>query len=192
MGFVGVLRAKCAGEQNLPMHVSGPRFAKGARKRKQHRTPRERYEHVALAHEIAAGIDDKRLRREQRLDLLQQKWTLHAARDQSRRWQVEDVQRLCDFRGERRNACPARGFLGVPEGRACCPGADTPHGNTGDRELVYGAQRRCKTRDVALREDVLGFFDAADQEQTPHLEVVRVGGVRLVAMLFESCRCRGE
>jgi hypothetical protein len=35
-----------------------------------HRTPRERHEHVSLAHKIAAGVDDKRLRREQRLDFL--------------------------------------------------------------------------------------------------------------------------
>jgi 2,5-diketo-D-gluconate reductase B len=28
---------------------------------------------------------------------------------------------------------------------ACCPGVDTPHGNPGDRELMYGTQRRRKS-----------------------------------------------
>ncbi len=70
MGFVGVLRAERAGEQHVPRHVPGPCLAERARKREQHRTPRERHEHVSLAHKIAAGVDDKRLRREQRLDFL--------------------------------------------------------------------------------------------------------------------------
>ena len=145
MGFVGVLSAERAGEQHVPRHVPRPCLAERASKREQHRTPCERHEHVPLAHEIAAGVDDKRVRREQRLYFLQQERALLAARDQPRRRRVEDSEGLFDLRRECRNARPARGFLGAGERCLCCLGADTSHGNPGDRELMYDTQRRRKS-----------------------------------------------
>ena len=91
MGFVDVLRAEGAREQHVPRHVAGPRLAERARQREQHRTPCERHQHVPLAHEIAAGVDDERLRCEQRLDFLEQERALLAARDQPRHRRVEDI-----------------------------------------------------------------------------------------------------
>jgi hypothetical protein len=70
---------------------------------------------------------------------------LITARDQPRRRCVEDSEGVFDLRRERRNACPARGFLGAGERCVCCLGADTPHRNPGDRELMYGTQRRRKS-----------------------------------------------
>ena len=191
MGFVGVLRAERAREQHIPRHVSGPCLAERARKREQYRTSRERHEHVPLAHEVAAGIDDKRLRRLQRLDVLQQERALLAARDQPRRRRLEDNESLFDLRHERRDAGPARGFLGAGERRMCRPGADTPHPNPGNRELMDGAQRRRKRREIDLRKLVFGIVEAPDQEQAAGLEIARMGGIRPVAMRFEGRGCRG-
>ncbi len=192
MRFVGMLRAERAGEQHIPRRVPRPRFAERARKREQHRAPCKRHEDVPLAHEIAAGVDDKRVRSEQRFDLLEQERALLAARDQPRRRHVEDGAGLIDLRHERRNARPARGFLGAGERRARRRGADTPHGYPADRELMDGAQRRRKSREIELRKLALGIVEASDQEQAPDLEIARMGGVRPVAMRFQGCRCRGE
>src|SRR5262249_62354866 len=41
-------------------------------------------------------------------------------------------------------------------------------------------------------ERTLGLVDASDQEETPDLEIPRIGGIHPVAMLFERCPCRLE
>ena len=87
---------------------------------------------------------------------------------------------------------PARSCLGAGERCQRRLSADTPHGNPGDREVMYGTQRRRKSREVELRKLVLGIVEAPDQEQAPGLEAARMGCVRTVAMRFESRRCRGE
>ena len=66
------------------------------------------------------------------------------------------------------------------------PGADTPHGNPGDRKLMDGAQRRRQRREIDLRKLVLGLVEAPDQEQAPDLEIARMGRVRPVAMRLEG------
>src|SRR5215475_864296 len=113
-------------------------------------------------------------------------------RDQPRRWRVEDSEGLVDLRRKRRNARPARGFLGAPERRMCCIGADTPHGNACDRELMYDAQRRRERRNIELRKLALGIVEAPYQKQAPGLEGARMVGIRPVAMRFEGRGCRGE
>jgi len=55
-----------------------------------------------------AGVDDQRLRRQQRLDLGKPQPSLLAARDQPRRWSVEDAGQTFDFGEQRRNAGLAR------------------------------------------------------------------------------------
>ena len=92
MRFVGVLRAERARDERVPRHVARPRFGQRAREREQHRTRRERDHRAASTHDVAAGVDDERVRRQQRLDLLEQERALLAARDQARRGRVQHAR----------------------------------------------------------------------------------------------------
>ena len=71
--FVGVLapgrRARSASRATR----RGPCFGERAGEREQHRAAsRARHGRACLAHDIAAGVDDERRRRQQRLDLVEQ------------------------------------------------------------------------------------------------------------------------
>ena len=74
MRFIGELRPEGARHERVPRHVFRPRLGQRAGEREQHRTPRER-DHVPAvpAHDMAARVHDERLRRQQRLDLLEQR-----------------------------------------------------------------------------------------------------------------------
>ncbi len=192
VGFVDVLGAERAGKQHVPRHVSGPRLAERAREREQHRAPCERHQRIPFTHEIAAGVDHKRRRRKQRLDLLQQQRPLLPTRNQPRRGRIEAGECLFHLCRERRNACPARGFLGAGKCRVCCLGADTPHGNSGDRKLMDGPQRGRQGRKIELRQPVFGLVEMPDQKQAPNFEVACMGGVRPVAVRRQGRRRRGE
>ena len=72
MRFVGQLRSECARDERVPRHVSGPRFGQRAGEREQHRTRCERDHRACVAHDVTARVDDERLRRQQRFDLIEQ------------------------------------------------------------------------------------------------------------------------
>ena len=64
-----------------------------------------------MADRTPAGIDDERLRRQQRFDFIEPEKALIAARNEPRRRRVEEARRAFDFSRERRDAglmCPAR------------------------------------------------------------------------------------
>ncbi len=52
-------------------------------------------------------------------------------------------------------------------------------------ELVSGPRRGQQGRRVELGEPPLGRVEAPDQEETPDLEMERMRGVRLIAVLIE-------
>ena len=127
--LVGVLRAERAGEQRVPRHVAGPglasvRASANSTGRRASGTTCSRSRTT-----IAAGVDDQRLRGEQRLEFRQQERALLAARDQPRRRRVERRERLLDLRRERRNARASARLPRRGRARRCCPGADASHGD---------------------------------------------------------------
>jgi hypothetical protein len=84
MRFVGVLRPKGASEQRAPRNIRAPRFAQCANEREQDRPRGERDRGVGVAHGLAATVDDKRPRSEQRFDLLEEEGPFRAGRNQAR------------------------------------------------------------------------------------------------------------
>ena len=97
--------------QRVARHVAGPRLAERPREREQHRPRGERDHRACVAHRVTAGVDDQRLRRQQRLDLVEPERALLAAGDQARGGRVE-------HRATRRRPPPR-----APGCRACarCP-----------------------------------------------------------------------
>ena len=79
----------------------------------------------------------------------------------------------------------ARGALGPGERGARRLGAQAPHRDAGDHQLVGGPRRRREGRGVEPGERALGLVEAPDQEQAPDLEMARMRGVQPVAVRFE-------
>ena len=97
---------------------------------------------------MAAGVDDQRLRRLQRLDLLEPQRALLAARQQSRGRRLEQAGGTFDLRRQRRNAGLARGTFRPGQRRARCLGAQPAHRDARDHQLVNGPRRRRQRRGV--------------------------------------------
>ena len=190
MRFVGVLRAEGARDERVARHVVRPCCAERAREREQHRARRERDRRARVAHDMTARIDDERLRREQRFDLVEQQQPLLAARDQARRRRVQDARGAFDFRRQRRDARLARGASGARERgarRLACAGAAS---RCPRRSAHARPATRRERRGVELGEHALGLVDASDQQQAPDLQIARMRGVHPVAVRFER-RARG-
>ena len=66
---------------------------------------------------------------------------------------------------------------GISERVARCLGLYAPQRDPGSDQVVDGPQRGREVRGVELREHVLGFVQATDQQEAPHLEVARVRNV---------------
>jgi hypothetical protein len=101
---------------------------------------------------------------------------LLTARDQPRRRCVEDSEGVFDLRRERRNACPARGFLGAGERCLCC---------LGDRELMYGTRRRRHSCRFASK-SAIAVMSAARPLFPPLLGRCRQRWRNLAALLAED------
>ena len=185
MRFIGVLRPEGAGEERAPRDVRGPRFAQRARKREQYRTRRERYHGVGVAHDMAACIHDERSRRQQRFNLLKPEQPLLARRNQARGRRVQDAGGAFDLRQQRRDARMARGTLGLDKRIARRFRAQAPDRHARDRQFVGGPQRRRQRRGIELRQRALGLVELPDQQQTPNLKMLRMRGVRPVAVPLE-------
>ena len=185
MRFIGVLAAEGACDQRAPRHVSGPGFTQRACKREQYRARRERNHRACVTHDITARVHDERLRRQQRFDLLQQKGAFLAARDQARRWRVQDDGCAFDLRGQRRDTCVARGMRGPGERGARRLRPEAPHRDSRNDQLVGGPRRGRERRGVKLGEHTLCLVEAADQEQAPDLEISRMRRIDAVAVRFE-------
>ena len=187
MRFVGVLPAERARDEHVPRHIAGPRFAERAREREQHRSRRER-DHAcrACAHDVTAGVDDERLRRQQRFDVLEQERPLLAAarsvappacsacamRSRLPRSAPEYVRRARHARLERaRRAPPSSG----------CAASRCPR----RRAREPSAARAGKRRRIELGERALGFVEPSDQQQAPDVEIPRMRRVHAIAVRFE-------
>jgi hypothetical protein len=112
MRLIGVLSAERAREQHRPRRVAGPSFGKGAREGEQHRAGLQQNHLVGVTDNAAAGIDDERLRHQQRFDVAEPQELLFAVCDQPRRGGIEDKARAFDFGQEWRDAGLLSGAFG--------------------------------------------------------------------------------
>ena len=185
--FVGGPPAKRPCHQDLPRHVLRPRFAQDARQREQDRTRRQRGHVACVSYAIAARVHDDGLRRQQRLDVLEEKRTLRAARNQPRGRRVQRAGCTSDLRTERGNARVARRIGRPSERRASHLYVQASNGNPPTNELMGRSQWRSQDRGVNVGEPALGFVDAANQQQPPGLEVSRMCGVDRIPVRFQCC-----
>ena len=82
MRFIDVLRSEGARDQRVPGHVSRPAFGQRACQREQYRTLRQGDQLASVTHHKTAGVHDQCLRLQQRFDLVEQKESFLAVRDQ--------------------------------------------------------------------------------------------------------------
>jgi hypothetical protein len=84
----------------------------------------------------------------------------------------------------------ARCLLGPNERSARRLRPQASHRDPRNDQLVGGPQRGREGRGVEFGEPALGLVEAPDQQEAPDLEISRMRGVHLVAVLFERCpRC---
>ena len=185
MRFISVLRPEGACEERASRDVRGPGLAQRACKCEQYRTRRERDHGVCIAHDVAACVHDERPRSQQRFNLLKQEEPLLARRDQTRGRRVQDKGCAFDLRHQRRDARMTRGALGLDKRIARRLRPQAPHRDPRDHELVGSPQRRRQGRGIELRQRALGLVEAPDQQKTPDLEMLRMRGVRPVAVPLE-------
>ena len=159
------------------------RTAPGRRCERDHRAVR--------AHDVTARVDDERVRRQQRFDLVEQEGALLAARDQARRGRVQD--QAMRFRpppsapGCRRRAprSPARASASraalVRRRRIAIP-ATTSSWAALDAGGRGAGSSSASVRSASSRRPI--------RSEPPDLEISRVRGVHAVAVLLER-RPRG-
>ena len=128
--------------------------------------------HAATAHDIAAGVDDQRLRRQQRLDLVEQQRTLFAACDQPRRGRCRARERPVSTSAI---SAGMRAPRAASSARASASRAafvlQAPHGDAGDQQLVDGLRSGRQGCRIDLRQRLLGLVELADQQQPPDREI---------------------
>ena len=141
---------------------------------------------------MAAGVDDERLRRQRRLDLVEpQRPRLRRARRAAPRGRRGPATRF-DFGEQRRDAGLARGAFGPLERRARRLDPQAPHGEAGDDKLVAGARGGRQGRGIEIRQQPLDRVETADQQQIAALEIARMRGVGAVAAPLERLMRRVE
>ena len=102
-----------------------------------------------------------------------------------RRGRVQDEGCAFDLRRQRRDICVARGALGSRERRARRLRPKPSHRDPGNDQFVGGLQRGRERRRVERGEGMFGLVEAADQEQAPDREILRMRGVYAVAVRLE-------
>ena len=138
MRFIGGLRAECASNENVPRHVSSPRFAQRASEREQHRTACERDHRACMTHDMTARVDDERVRCQKRLHFLEQQESFLAARNQARRGRSQDEGCVFDLRRQCGDTRSTRGVLGPSESGTRHLRPQAADRNPGNHELVGG------------------------------------------------------
>ena len=141
---------------------------------------------------MSAGVNDQRLRRQQRFDLLEQEKSILAGAIESRSRRFRHETRALDFRRERGDSGLARRNLGPGERSARRSRPQAPHRDPREHEFVCGLRRRREAGRVELAERPLGLIQKPDQDKAPDLEIARVCGVYLIAMRFEHGARRVE
>ena len=185
MRLIGVLATEGACDELASRNVSGPGFAQCAREREQYRARRQRDHRACVAHDIAAGVDDERLRPQQRFDFLEQQQPLLAAPGQTGRGRVEHKGCAFDLRPQRRDIGVARGLLRPGQRNARRLGLQASHRDPRNHQLVGCPRRRRKRRRIKFGERPLGLVEASDQEQPPDREVPRQCRVQVVAVRLQ-------
>ena len=151
MRLVGVFGAEGARDERASGDVAGPGLGQRTGQREQDRARRERNHRVGVAHDIAARVHDQRSRLQQRLDFVEQKRALFAARDQPRRGHGQQARRAVDLRRQRRDGRCARGLRRPGERRARHVRLEAPNRDAGDRQLVRHPRRGRQRRGVERR-----------------------------------------
>jgi hypothetical protein len=113
-------------------------------------------------------------------------------RDQARGRCCQDEGCGLDLSGQRRDSGLARGARRAGERDARRPCLDSSHGDPCDDQLVGDPQGRRKGVWVEPAEGMLGLIETTDQEQAPDLEILRMGRIHAVTVLFEYHSRRAE
>ena len=145
---------------------------------------------AAASHDMTASVNDECLRRQQRLDLLEEEGSLLAIRDQACRGRVQNQTCAFDLSRQRRDARVARCTLGPGERRARRLRSEATDRDPRGHQLVHSPRRGREGCGVEPGEGMLRLRDPPDQDEAPDFEIPRMRGVDPVAVLFE-CRPRG-
>ena len=172
-------------EKRFAWHVTRPRAGQRPSKREQHRARDQRDGRCPGTDGPPARIHDKRVRGQQRLDLLKMNHALQIPGDDTRRWCPERPRRLVDLGCKGRDACAVCGPFGPFQriSRLLCP--DTPDGNAGYHKLAPNARGGWQGIDVDRIKHLFGFIKTADQKKAPGFEIARMRGVPSITLRFE-------
>jgi hypothetical protein len=190
MRFIGLLRAKGACEQRASRNICRPGFAERAHKGEQYRTCGERDRGACVAYDMAACVHDEGARSQYRFNLLKEEGTFLTTRNHARGGSVQDEGGAFDLCRQRRDAGMVRRALGRDKGSACRPYSQPSHRDASNSEFMGSPQSRPQGRSIELCQRAFGLVETSDQEKTPNLEMLRVRGVRPIAVRLE-CRLRG-
>src|SRR5262249_49157720 len=78
-----------------------------------------------------------------------------------------------------------RSALGLAERRSYRLDPQMPHRDSGNHELVSSAQSWRQGRGIEFRQRAFALVETPDQQKAPNLEMLRMRGVRPVAVPFE-------
>ena len=131
---------------------------------------------------MTACIHDERSRRQQRFNLVKPEEPFVTGRNQARGRRVQDKGSAFDLCQQRRDARKACGTLGLDKRIARRFRPQAPHRDPRDHELVGSPQSRRQGRGIELRQRAFSLVELSDQQKTPNLEMLRVRGVRPVAI----------
>ena len=134
---------------------------------------------------MTTRVHDERLRREERLHLVEPEESLLALRDETRGGRLENREGVLDLRRQRGDRGVTDGTPSSRERGTCLLRPDAPHGDPRYCQLVNGARRRREGRGIDLPERSLRLVDAPDQEEPAHREIARMRRVDPVAVLLE-------
>ncbi len=112
---------------------------------------------------MTGRVHDDRVRRQHRLDVVEQEESLFAVRDLARGGRAQDAERGSDLRHQRRDTRVARRTLGPNERGVRCLRSNAPNRDSRDYQLVSGPQRRRERRRFELTERSLGLVQVTDQ-----------------------------
>jgi len=185
MGFVGLPRPEGAGEQRFPRHITGPGFRERAGEREQHRPTRKRNHRNVAAHDLAAGIEYERTRRQQRFDFSEPEQPVSLAQYQARGGGIERARRAVDFRYHGRNSRLTRRVHGPVKRSARRLRLDTPDRYPGSHEPEPGTRRRWQHIEIEAIKGRFSRVEPADQEEPPGCEIAGMCGIGPIAMRLE-------
>ena len=138
-----------------------------------------------VAHGMAEGVDNQRLRPQQRFDIFEKEKPLVGPRNNARRGRGQDLRCALDLSRQRGDIGVARGPICSVQRRARRFRLQPPYGDPGNDQLVIGPQRRWQGRGVDFGKRLLGLVEAADQKQAPDGEGPGMRGIDAIAVGFE-------